>query len=176
MRGNIFFIKKTSLPIAKLKSKCKYYKVARKNITISRSNLLVSAVCIQVQTMNNMKSAKFSISKATLIAAGFLGAAAAFVSLPAKAETKNVLQGVFFIPGVSNLQITPVSDGFLTSSNMYISGKYTVAVAVVNEDADDGSEIPGGDGDVAVPEPTTIGGLALGFGALMKWRNSRRNK
>lgn len=59
---------------------------------------------------------------------------------------------------------------------MYISGKYTVAVAVVNEDADDGSEIPGGDGDVAVPEPTTIGGLALGFGALMKWRNSRRNK
>lgn len=91
MRGNIFFIKKTSLPIAKLKSKCKYYKVARKNITISRSNLLVSAVCIQVQTMNNMKSAKFSISKATLIAAGFLGAAAAFVSLPAKAETKNVL-------------------------------------------------------------------------------------
>ncbi|HIK28066.1 MAG TPA: PEP-CTERM sorting domain-containing protein, partial [Oscillatoriaceae cyanobacterium M7585_C2015_266] len=46
-----------------------------------------------------------------------------------------------------------------------------------SEQAGGGNQTPGSGGDVeAVPEPTTIGGLALGFGALMKWRNSRRNK
>ncbi|MBW4495338.1 MAG: PEP-CTERM sorting domain-containing protein [Oscillatoria princeps RMCB-10] len=40
-----------------------------------------------------------------------------------------------------------------------------------------GGETPGTGGEpTSVPEPTTLGGLALGFGALMKWRSSRRTQ
>lgn len=80
---------------------------------------------------------------------------------------------VSFLLGGTTGSATSVETSF---QNAYASGALKAAARFQQVNAGGGSDKVLGGGVQAVPEPTTMGGLALGFGALMKWRSQRKNQ